>query len=875
MQTPITITSNPPANKGMDYYYLRNEGVAYLQELSGAIWTDYNEHDPGVTILEQLCYAITDLCYRCDTPITDLLTDCNTGRIDAARRALYIPRNILPSCPWTLNDYRKFIFDAVPKLGNVWFTPMPADAKNSYINGLYEVWLYLPSWIQYDGEYSTSKIKNMTIEAYCSQRNLCEDMWSLNILELVKASLKGKVDIAPGASPEQTLAEIFFAVSLYFAPGIKRHSLKDMIDAGYTTDEIFEGPPVQNGFIKDSELTDKPFCYSINQLIKNIMSVKDVKRISMLDVETKVENENDCFHVTTGQLLDLITEPDPQTGVYSLRLFSNGSECRPDPALVYNELKRLRDQYFRIRDLNAQYDKYFPIPEGQYQNMENYYSIQNQFPGVYGIGELGLAKSASNERKGKAKQLKGYLLVFEQIMADFLSQLENVREFFSLDTKKGSSYFFQYLNNMVPDVDPLLKAESDDEKGMALHSNYYSLGYQKGLLELIHGMDKFYERRNRLLDFILALYGEEIEPDMVKAYSCGKKSNDEITADLFKAKAKLLKHLIAATSKRGLALNYLKPESDLNNPGMLIKLRILLGLEPYSEHGLIKTMDDFSVAVYPCDHKDNSHDSNDRLGIGKGEIFCESIAFDEISDEEALIIWKKLIKQCEIFKSCKINDHFLCYGDNIDNYKIIKMQATGMCVVYLICPVTKAYFKIGMFCRGGEAGVIVQTLVKFIKRFKKELESIYVVELPLLARFSGGDDASSPNPEKGEDRVPGGDDASSPNPEKGEAGASGSGPKKARKTDCSYTIIALYAFPPCNSMDDDIRSKFIEETVRNNTPAHIKPYAKRMNPKSMLTFQMKHKEWQSCLASPKSSKEQVTSSSKDFLSYLMEIVNDR
>ena len=41
-----------------EYEDLYLEGVELLQKLSGAIWTDYNEHDPGVTILENIVYTI-------------------------------------------------------------------------------------------------------------------------------------------------------------------------------------------------------------------------------------------------------------------------------------------------------------------------------------------------------------------------------------------------------------------------------------------------------------------------------------------------------------------------------------------------------------------------------------------------------------------------------------------------------------------------------------------------------------------------------------------------------------------------------------------------------------------------------------------------
>ncbi|QDM29033.1 hypothetical protein FNL56_25060 [Tardiphaga sp. vice304] len=56
---PSTITPAAPANHGLDYAWLKQHGTERIQQLAGQIWTDYNEHDPGVTTLEQLCYALT------------------------------------------------------------------------------------------------------------------------------------------------------------------------------------------------------------------------------------------------------------------------------------------------------------------------------------------------------------------------------------------------------------------------------------------------------------------------------------------------------------------------------------------------------------------------------------------------------------------------------------------------------------------------------------------------------------------------------------------------------------------------------------------------------------------------------------------------
>jgi hypothetical protein len=107
MEKSITISKAKPTIKSMDYELLRTEAISYIQRVGGKIWTDYNSHDPGITILEVLCYAITDLGYRSNFPIQDLLAD-ESGSL---KNQFFPASKILPSTPVTINDYRKFLMD--------------------------------------------------------------------------------------------------------------------------------------------------------------------------------------------------------------------------------------------------------------------------------------------------------------------------------------------------------------------------------------------------------------------------------------------------------------------------------------------------------------------------------------------------------------------------------------------------------------------------------------------------------------------------------------------------------------------------------------------------------------------------------------------
>ena len=73
MQSQFTIPKKNSGEAALDHRQLYAIGLAHVQRLARRIWTDYNVHDPGITILELLCYALTDLGYRASFPVKDLL----------------------------------------------------------------------------------------------------------------------------------------------------------------------------------------------------------------------------------------------------------------------------------------------------------------------------------------------------------------------------------------------------------------------------------------------------------------------------------------------------------------------------------------------------------------------------------------------------------------------------------------------------------------------------------------------------------------------------------------------------------------------------------------------------------------------------------
>ncbi|NIJ54697.1 hypothetical protein [Dyadobacter arcticus] len=137
MTDEITLLKSNPLLTAEDFGFLKQEGIEHIQKLAGETWTEYNTSDPGITILEAVSYAITDLAYRTSFDMKDLLTPSELSS-DMWSRIFYTARQILHCNPVTISDWRKVIID-IDGVRNAWIEP----SKD------YEVPIYVEyDWVQ-------------------------------------------------------------------------------------------------------------------------------------------------------------------------------------------------------------------------------------------------------------------------------------------------------------------------------------------------------------------------------------------------------------------------------------------------------------------------------------------------------------------------------------------------------------------------------------------------------------------------------------------------------------------------------------------------------------------------------------------------------
>lgn len=555
------IPQDEPEQYGPNYVDLRDEGLRFVQELAGDVWTDYNEHDPGVTILEQLCYALTELTYRASFSMADVLAD-ERGVIDMRRHALFPPRAAFPSSPLTPNDYRRLIVDRVKAVGNVWLTPLKAQ-------GLYDIELYVPGTnsCACRDKIALHEVRERVLHTYVSNRNLCEDIRAIHFLEELPTNVHGTITIDESRAPETILADLLFNVTQFLAPELRREPLTALISRGLAPSRIFEGPWLTNGFINDDELARPRLAeIPVRDIVRILAQTNGVIGVRGVSIHVHGHGDvsgNDHVRVPDKGILVIETGPDDY-GHFALQLVRRGMPCKIDPEHVERELDKLQTNLRRRFPLEPQYEKNFALPRGRLRgDIAQYTSIQNQFPNVYGINAYGPPDNATTRRIAQARQLKGCLLVFEQLLADGFAQIGHAKDLFSTEPASTKSYFHQSLRDAVPNATELLDPN-----------------YLRNIEEALIDADPVVNRRNRFLDVLLALHADGLDKQDI---------DDKIA---------LLDHLDEIHRNRGLGCDYLSDPSPDKLPAMDARSCIELGLPAKShqlyvvEHTLLRPRED-------------------------------------------------------------------------------------------------------------------------------------------------------------------------------------------------------------------------------------------------------------------------------------------
>lgn len=520
----------------LNFSSLRARALELVQQYCGEKWTDFNLHDPGVTILEALCFGLSDLAFRTSFPIEDIMAG-RSRDIDREKNHFFPKPRILTTNPVSPDDYRKCILDNEIEIFNVWIIPettphtrnegqygIPASKPN--IPRLYRVELQLAGdekKIEDAGKESNeayvaliSRVKNLLRK----NRNIGEDFKEPILLRRRRIDIHADIEITDTVVPEEVLADIYCTIQENLNPSIRFYTEEELKRRGYASEEIYDGPELRNGFFARDEVEKKKILkLDPADLLKETVSIPGVSVVRHLNIV-----ELDKVNRKTGNIFDrcCYLEHDQYPGFDfeienpGIHLYINNEQVSIKNSLFSNLLRKKTDLLKRRPVINTaekttetepqELNRVFPL-KGEFRNIRRYDSIQHIFPAVYNLLEdistsNETKQEYSDEKQARLKQLKAYLMIFEQVLANYLAQLAELDNLYaSLPVDSSVRTFYSQPLFQVPGAEYLLTSFSpqghNDTKEIALRKEWEQLKKKQASHE-----NSIPETGNSYLDFL-------------------------------------------------------------------------------------------------------------------------------------------------------------------------------------------------------------------------------------------------------------------------------------------------------------------------------------------------------------------------------------
>lgn len=556
----------------LDFENLKLYAIDLVQKYSGSIWTDYNLHDPGVTIIEALCFALTDLAYKSSFPIKDILTD-RYGNINYKDQSFYTINEILATNPANLTDLKKVIIDKIDDIQYVNLKKTNSHSLSISNRGVYDAYIQLKqSSIEKindlkNKDHQSDEFSNLSKrikDIFFQYRYLGIDLDEIHFLKPREVNILANIIISKDIDPEEILAKVYFEITNYFTNIIKFESPVDLYNKSYDLVDIYDGPTLTKGVIKEHSFQEQIIEANENDVItilKTIPGVKEVVHFSFSEISENNSfysirlKENEYFtinHISENNQLRLHTE-DHEIKINKL-FFGNLFKEMISAARLPNE-----------KEIDEITNKYL---KGKNRSIDTYHTIQNYFPIIYGLGLEGVSASEGEERIANLKQLKAFLSIFEQIMANYLCQLNSTSQLFSntLKEDQANTHFYQSIHQITGLKEILSFFNNIKDSNDNINNELVALHNLLNALNKIAETDtQFNDRKNAFLDHLLARFNISLNHIPVELYEqyYGNQNINRIS-NLLLWKSSFLQNISIITKNRFKAPQYNNDNSEFD-----------------------------------------------------------------------------------------------------------------------------------------------------------------------------------------------------------------------------------------------------------------------------------------------------------------------
>lgn len=383
---------------------LQKNALETIRELSGQLWTDHAPHDPGITTLDILNYALSELDYQMSFPLEQYLTGSN-NRFNPEDYGLFSPERVSGMAPVTPKDYRDHFLDQLDNtdyLMNLSDLQIhPYRSNDQICHGWFDLFIELSSFISEDQhKQEEKKIKEKIEELYHANRNLGEALHAIHFVRRKPLLLIGNIDIDGSISPEKTLIAIYTEAIQLFAPG-----------SHYTGSAL-----------------------PIYKLFKGIKQIQGVLSIHSLEFQGFEEGE---YAYTLA-----LSSPEQ----IKIRLYQNQRAVEINATKVLNRLHSRNNINHAIREQKKQAKSI--LMDSRHIHL-NDYSVTNDFPICY--------------KDSFTDSFKAYLSIFDHLFSEGHKEMNHLKDWMALNMGTPGSASMEQNKDLLLDTLDKIYGENSNQ----------------------------------------------------------------------------------------------------------------------------------------------------------------------------------------------------------------------------------------------------------------------------------------------------------------------------------------------------------------------------------------------------------------------------
>ena len=383
---------------------LQKNALETIRELSGQLWTDHAPHDPGITTLDILNYALSELDYQMSFPLEQYLTGSN-NRFNPEDYGLFSPERVSGMAPVTPKDYRDHFLDQLDNtdyLMNLSDLQIhPYRSNDQICHCWFDLIIELSSFISEDQhKQEEKKIKEKIEELYHANRNLGEALHAIHFVRRKPLLLIGNIDIDGSISPEKTLIAIYTEAIQLFAPG-----------SHYTGSAL-----------------------PIYKLFKGIKQIQGVLSIHSLEFQGFEEGE---YAYTLA-----LSSPEQ----IKIRLYQNQQAVEINATKVLNRLHSRNNINHAIREQKKQAKSI--LMDSRHIHL-NDYSVTNDFPICY--------------KDSFTDSFKAYLSIFDHLFSEGHKEMNHLKDWMALNMGTPGSASMEQNKDLLLDTLDKIYGENSNQ----------------------------------------------------------------------------------------------------------------------------------------------------------------------------------------------------------------------------------------------------------------------------------------------------------------------------------------------------------------------------------------------------------------------------